>query len=89
MRAVEELLEGEEPADALIEEAAKLASSECDPLSDIRATAEYRRHVTGVVVSRLIRRARAELLGTGHTDVDSPADSGSPDDHSTMDASDD
>jgi len=74
MRAVEELLEGEAPTDALIEEAAKVASSECEPLSDIRATGEYRRHVTGVVVSRLIRRARAELLGTDSPDADSPAD---------------
>ncbi|MGD8627770.1 MAG: FAD binding domain-containing protein [bacterium] len=63
MRPVEELLEGRVPTEALIEEAARIASSECDPLSDIRATAEYRRHVTGVVVSRLIRKARAELLG--------------------------
>jgi CO/xanthine dehydrogenase FAD-binding subunit len=72
MRETERLLEGEEPADALIEEAAKTASSECDPLTDIRATAEYRRHVTGVVVSRLIRRARAELLGMGSGDGDAP-----------------
>ena len=101
MRPVEELLEGEAPTDALIEEAARIASSECDPLSDIRATAEYRRHVTGVLVSRLIRRARSELLGTDsqdavpHMDTDSPTDVDPPDADSpadadpTMDASDD
>jgi CO/xanthine dehydrogenase FAD-binding subunit len=62
MRGVEELLEGEAPSDALIEESARVASSECNPLSDIRASGEYRSHVTGVLVSRLIRRARTELL---------------------------
>ncbi len=80
MRPVEELLEGKAPTDGLIEEAARIASSECDPLSDIRATREYRRHVTGVVTSRLIRRARAELLDADPPeedpimDTDRPAD---------------
>lgn len=75
MRGVEEVLEGESPTEALIEEAARIASSECAPLSDIRATREYRCHVTGVVVSRLIRRARTELLDAD-TDTDSPKDTG-------------
>jgi len=70
----------------LIEEAARIASSECDPLSDIRATAEYRRHVIGVLVSRLIKRARAELLGTDSPAADSPADVDPPDADSPADA---
>jgi CO/xanthine dehydrogenase FAD-binding subunit len=90
MRETEELLEGKEPDDALIDQAARMASSECDPLTDIRATADYRRHVTGVVVSRLLRRARAELLGMSSGDGDTPADAGSPADAGTpMDSSDD
>lgn len=63
MRGVEDLLEGKEPGEALIEEAARAASSECDPISDIRATRQYRCHVAGILVSRLIRKARRDLLG--------------------------
>jgi CO/xanthine dehydrogenase FAD-binding subunit len=66
MRGVEGLLEGQEPTDELIAEASRLASSECDPLTDIRATREYRCHVTGVVVARMIRKARIKLLGNHH-----------------------
>jgi CO/xanthine dehydrogenase FAD-binding subunit len=49
----------------------------------IRASREYRCHVTGVVVSRLIRRARTELLemdtnSDSPRDTDSPKDTGSP-----------
>jgi len=81
MRAVEDLLEGEEPTEALIQEAARVASSQCDPISDIRATREYRCHVTGVVVSRLIRRARTELLDSDPlTGSAPPADTDANDD---------
>jgi carbon-monoxide dehydrogenase medium subunit len=63
MRKVERLLETQSPTEQLIEEAGRLASSECEPLTDVRASSSYRRHVTGVIVSRLVRRAVEELLG--------------------------
>jgi carbon-monoxide dehydrogenase medium subunit len=62
MRGAEEVLEGREPTDNLIAEAARAASRECDPLTDIRATREYRCHVTGVLVSRLVKSARSQLI---------------------------
>jgi CO/xanthine dehydrogenase FAD-binding subunit len=65
MRKVEALLEGEAPTEELIREAGARASSECDPITDIRATRRYRCHVTGVVVSRLVRRACRHLFGYG------------------------
>lgn len=65
MRRVENLLNGEAPSEGLFEEAGALASSECDPITDIRATKQYRCRVTGVVVSRLLRQAAGELLGYG------------------------
>ena len=63
MPEVERLLEGEKPTAELTAEAGLLAARACDPMTDIRATKEYRRHVTGVVVSRLVEKAAAELLG--------------------------
>lgn len=66
MKKVEKILGGEEPSEKLIDEAGRAAASECDPLTDIRATREYRRHVTGVIVSRLVRQACKVLLGYEH-----------------------
>lgn len=62
---VEELVRGESPSPELVQEAAKSASAFCCPISDIRGTAEYRRHVTGVIVSRLVERAFRRLAGYG------------------------
>ena len=66
MLKVEGILNGETPTEDLISEAGRVAQSECDPLTDIRATREYRRHVTGVIVSRLVRKACERLLGFGN-----------------------
>lgn len=63
MRKVEKLLNGEVPTEDLMIEAGRAAASECDPLTDIRATKEYRCHVTGVIVSRLVRQACEDLFG--------------------------
>ena len=63
MNDVEELVTGNEPDVVLVDEAAKVAGSICCPITDIRATAEYRRHVTGVIVSRLVENAFTRLAG--------------------------
>ena len=56
----EQLLAGEAPSDALFEQAGKLAREAIDePLSDVHAPAQYRRHVAQV----LTRRALAEAVG--------------------------
>ncbi|HEC83288.1 MAG TPA: hypothetical protein ENI46_02230 [Firmicutes bacterium] len=57
MKQVEALLAGKRPSDELTKEAGSVASRECDPISDIRASRSYRRHVTGVIVSRLVAEA--------------------------------
>jgi CO/xanthine dehydrogenase FAD-binding subunit len=61
MKRVEALIAGEAPSAELVKQAETEAAGLCDPLSDIRSSAEYRRYVTGVIVSRLIERAFAAL----------------------------
>jgi carbon-monoxide dehydrogenase medium subunit len=53
----EEILKGQVPTDALIREAAKVAAASTSPISDIRASAEYRREMTEVMTRRIIERA--------------------------------
>lgn len=56
---VTEALVGQAPSAALIEQAAKLAQEAARPISDMRAPAEYRKHLCGV----LSRRALSAVLG--------------------------
>jgi CO/xanthine dehydrogenase FAD-binding subunit len=63
LHEVEDLLRGKPPSPGLVAEAARSASALCCPISDIRGTAAYRRHVTGVIVSRLVEGAFCRLAG--------------------------
>ena len=59
-REAEQLLTGQELNDDLIERAGQRASAEIDePLSDIHATSEFRRHLTGVLTQRGLSEALA------------------------------
>ena len=55
----ERALLGKPPADELFARAAALAAAACDPVTDQRGSAEYKRHVAGVLVERVLRRAAA------------------------------
>ncbi|MBI5830328.1 MAG: FAD binding domain-containing protein, partial [Chloroflexi bacterium] len=55
----EEMLKGQTPTDALVREVAKVAAASTSPISDIRASAEYRREMTEVMTRRIIERALA------------------------------
>jgi CO/xanthine dehydrogenase FAD-binding subunit len=44
--------------DALLKDAADAAAAECEPMSDLHASAEYRRHLARVLASRVLREAR-------------------------------
>ncbi len=52
LRAVEEAIDGRLLDDALLDEAAGLARREVTPIDDLRASADYRRHLTAVLVRR-------------------------------------
>jgi aerobic carbon-monoxide dehydrogenase medium subunit len=52
-------LRGSEPSDEMFARAGHLAAAACSPVSDQRGSAEYKRHVAGVLTTRALRRAAA------------------------------
>ncbi|MBI4456043.1 MAG: xanthine dehydrogenase family protein subunit M [Acidobacteria bacterium] len=69
-RKAESLLRGKKLSKALIQDAAKQISAEADPFSDIRGTADYKRHLVTVLFERAMnvamRRAHGEEVETVH-----------------------
>jgi aerobic carbon-monoxide dehydrogenase medium subunit len=59
----EAALAGRPPSEALFAEAAALAAAGCDPVSDQRGSAAYKRHAAGVLVERVLRRAAERAVG--------------------------
>jgi len=58
----ERALTGERPTQALFAKAAALAAAACEPVTDQRGSAEYKRHVAGVLVERVLERAGERAL---------------------------
>jgi carbon-monoxide dehydrogenase medium subunit len=58
LRAAEAILERDGLGDAAIEATARRASELVEPDGDIHASADYRRHLAGVLTARALRRAR-------------------------------
>lgn len=56
-RAAEEALEGEEPTEERIREAARLAAETASPQSDIRGSADYKRNLVRIFTERGLRTA--------------------------------
>ncbi len=56
-RETEKLLIGKTLDEKVIQEAGKVAQGECQPISDIRASAEYRKEMIKVLVGRAIQKA--------------------------------
>ena len=61
--SAEAALAGQKITPELIEEAAQLAIEATDPESDYHASAEYRRHLTGVLVQRSLNEALQRARG--------------------------
>ena len=59
----EALLTGAQPSDELLIRAARAAAAATRPIADQRGTVEYKRHVAGVLVERVLRRSLARALG--------------------------
>ena len=56
-REAEAVLVGQAASDAVFAQAAEAAAAECRPISDIRGSAEFRRHLVHVMTERLLREA--------------------------------
>jgi len=59
----EQALLGKPLTEETIELAAQFASEDCSPSADLRGSEEYKRHVTGVLVKRMIRKAAERAMG--------------------------
>jgi carbon-monoxide dehydrogenase medium subunit len=60
---VEALLEGATLSPELLSEAQRLAAKSVSPVTDIRSTAEYRRHMVGVMVKRALEKLLDDEFG--------------------------
>ena len=52
LKEVESLLQGQELSPELLSRAQELARQGIAPVSDVRASADYRREITGVLIKR-------------------------------------
>jgi len=57
---IEELLTGARLDDATIASARELAAARISPITDLRSTVDYRRHLTGVLVERILGKLAKE-----------------------------
>jgi aerobic carbon-monoxide dehydrogenase medium subunit len=56
----QKVLAGKKMSDALLEEAGQAAADECEPVADIHASEEYRRHLVKVLTKRMVKQAWEE-----------------------------
>lgn len=61
VKKAEEILKGQKPSPELFLNAASLAEQAVSPISDVRASADYRREMSGVLVARLLRQTCADI----------------------------
>jgi carbon-monoxide dehydrogenase medium subunit len=58
----EQMLVGQAPSEQLFAQAGQMAAADCSPNSDGRGTADYKRHVAGVLSTRALSRAAAKAM---------------------------
>ena len=63
VKRVEELLVGKTLNEALFAEAGTIASEDCEPVADIHASEEHRRHLLGVLTKRMLQQAWEQAKG--------------------------
>jgi carbon-monoxide dehydrogenase medium subunit len=61
--AISEALRGQPPSDDLYARAGALAAENCEPATDTRGTADYKRHLADELTRRALRRAVARIEG--------------------------
>jgi len=65
IRAISEALRGREPSDEAYAEAGAIAAQSCSPATDMRGSAEYKRHLADELTRRALRRSVARIHGEG------------------------
>ncbi|MDP9827927.1 FAD binding domain-containing protein [Kineosporia succinea] len=60
---ISQALRGREPSEALYEEAGDIAARSCDPATDTRGSADYKRHLAKELTRRTLRKAVRRLEG--------------------------
>jgi carbon-monoxide dehydrogenase medium subunit len=63
VKRAEELLVGKAYDEGLFAEAGKIASEDCEPVADIHASEEHRRHLLGVLTKRMLKQAWEQAKG--------------------------
>jgi carbon-monoxide dehydrogenase medium subunit len=58
----EELLRGKAPSEELFAQAGEIASADSSPMADGRGPVDYKRHLSGVLTQRALRRATARAM---------------------------
>jgi carbon-monoxide dehydrogenase medium subunit len=61
--AVEKVLRGKKASDKIFTDAARYAAQDVEPLSDLHASADYRREMASVYTRRALKRAFARAQG--------------------------
>jgi carbon-monoxide dehydrogenase medium subunit len=64
IRPISEALRGEEPSEDAYARAGAIAARSCDPVTDMRGSAEYKRHLADELTRRTLRRAVARIGGS-------------------------
>ena len=59
----------QEPAEDALSEVSRIAQEACAPISDMRGTAEHRRHLVGVLTRRALREALNRARGIDERDL--------------------
>ena len=60
---ISQALRGQVPSEAAYAQAGALAAESCDPATDQRGSADYKRHLAGELTKRTLRRAVARING--------------------------
>jgi aerobic carbon-monoxide dehydrogenase medium subunit len=63
-RTAERALQGERPTEALLAQVGELAMQQSRPISNVRASASYRREMVGVLTRRALQQSIDRALGT-------------------------